>query len=107
MISFDKSICGNYDAASSREWLETNGIGGFASSTISGAHTRRYHGLLPAATPPPLGRITTVSKFLETLIIGNNAFQLSASRFSGKVDSQACEFISQFRLDPFPVWTFR
>ena len=107
MISFDRSICGIYDAASSREWLETNGIGGFASSTISGSHTRRYHGLLTAATRPPLGRITTVSKFIETLIVGNETFQLSTSRFSGKVDSQACQFISQFRLDPFPVWTFR
>jgi len=107
MISLDRSICGDYDAASSREWLETNGIGGFASSTISGSHTRRYHGLLTAATRPPLGRITTVSKFIETLIVGNETFQLSTSRFSGKVDSQACQFISQFRLDPFPVWTFR
>ena len=107
MINFDKSICGNYDAASSREWLETNGIGGFASSTISGSHTRRYHGLLTAATRPPLGRITTVSKFLESLIIGDDTFQLSTSRFSGKVDSQACQYISRFRLDPFPVWNFR
>jgi predicted glycogen debranching enzyme len=92
MISFDRSICGDYDAASSREWLETNGIGGFASSTISGSNTRRYHGLLTAATRPPLGRITTVSKFLESLIIGDDTFQLSTSRFSGKVDSQACQF---------------
>ena len=107
MISFDTSVTGDYDAASSREWLETNGIGGFASSTISGSHTRRYHGLLTAATRPPLGRITTVSKFLETLIVGDDIFPLTASRFSGRVDSKACEFISQFRLDPFPVWTLR
>ena len=105
MIRFDRSICGDYDAATSHEWLETNGIGGFASGTISGSNTRRYHGLLTAATRPPLGRITTVSKFLETLTVGNDAVELSASRFSGKVDSQACQFISQFRLDPFPVWT--
>src|SRR4029453_3413907 len=106
MISFDRSICSNYDAATSREWLETNGIGGFASGTISGSNTRRYHGLLTAATRPPLGRITTVSKFLETLIVGEERFVLSTNRFSGKVDSKACEFILQFRLDPFPVWTF-
>ena len=107
MISFDRSICGDYDAASSREWLETNGIGGFASGTISGSNTRRYHGLLTAATRPPLGRITTVSKFLETLSVGAEKFELSTNRFSGNVDSQACQFISQFRLDPFPIWTFR
>ena len=107
MISFDRSICGDYDAATSREWLETNGIGGFASGTISGSNTRRYHGLLTAATRPPLGRITTVSKFLETLTVGNEIAELSASRFSGNVDTRACRFMSHFRLDPFPVWTFR
>jgi predicted glycogen debranching enzyme len=106
MISFDRSICGDYDEASSREWLETNGIGGFASGTISGSNTRRYHGLLTAATRPPLGRITTVSKFLETLTVGSETFELSANRFSGKVDSRACKFISEFRLDPFPIWRF-
>ncbi len=55
MIKFDSSVCTDFESASSREWLETNGIGGFASSTISGANTRRYHGLLTAATAPPLG----------------------------------------------------
>src|SRR5688572_19260289 len=105
MISFDRSICGDYDAATGREWLETNGIGGFASGTISGSNTRRYHGLLTAATRPPLGRITTVSKFLETLTVGNEIAELSASRFSGNVDTRACRFMSHFRLDPFPVWT--
>src|SRR5688572_29446598 len=95
MISFDRSICGDYDAATSREWLETNGIGGFASGTISGSNTRRYHGLLTAATRPPLGRITTVSRFLETLTVGNDTFELSANRFTGRIEAQACEFISQ------------
>jgi predicted glycogen debranching enzyme len=105
MIRFDRSICSDYDAASSREWLETNGIGGFASGTISGTNTRRYHGLLTAATRPPLGRITTVSKFLELLTVGSESVQLSTSRFSGKLDADGCKFISGFRLDPFPIWT--
>jgi glycogen debranching enzyme len=52
MISFDEGICRNLDTSSQREWLETNGLGGFASSTIAGLHTRRYHGLLVAATKP-------------------------------------------------------
>ena len=103
MIRFDRSICSDYDAASSREWLETNGIGGFASGTISGTNTRRYHGLLTAATRPPLGRITTVSKFLELLTVGSESVELSTSRFSGKLDADGCKFISGFRLDPFPI----
>jgi len=50
MIQFTKETCGDLDAAVRREWLETNGLGGFASSTIIGLNTRRYHGLLVAAT---------------------------------------------------------
>ena len=57
MIQFNKEIVNNLDAATSREWLETNGLGGFSSSTIIGLNTRRYHGLLTAATKPPVGRI--------------------------------------------------
>jgi hypothetical protein len=45
MIAFNSAICGNLDKAQHREWLETNGLGGFASSTIVGLNTRRYHGL--------------------------------------------------------------
>src|SRR5208337_3982488 len=55
MIQFTKETCGDLDAALRREWLETTGFGGFASSTIIGLNTRRYHGLLVAATKPPVG----------------------------------------------------
>ena len=67
MIKFDSDICTDFESASAREWLETNGIGGFAASTVSGANTRRYHGILTPATRPPLGRITMLSKFEETI----------------------------------------
>ena len=53
MIQFDQEVCADLDQASSHEWLETNGLGGFASSTICGLNTRRYHGLLVAAINPP------------------------------------------------------
>ena len=69
MSQFDESVCRNLDVASRREWLETNGIGGFASSTIMGMNTRRYHGLLVAATKPPVGRMVLLSKLEETLIV--------------------------------------
>jgi predicted glycogen debranching enzyme len=69
MIHFRKETCGDLDAAHSREWLETNGVGGFASSTIIGLNTRRYHGLLVAATKPPVGRVVMLSKLEETLFI--------------------------------------
>ncbi len=106
MISFDKNICSDFEIASAREWLETNGIGGFASSTVAGANTRRYHALLTAATRPPLGRVTMLSKFEETLIIDGKSFALSANQYPKAVYPDGFKYLVNFRLDPFPVWTF-
>ena len=68
-----------------REWLETNGIGGFASSTETGMNTRRYHGLLVAATKPPVGRMVLLSKLEETLIAGGRRIELSSNRYPGAI----------------------
>jgi predicted glycogen debranching enzyme len=106
MIQFTKETCGNLDAALRREWLETNGVGGFASSTIIGLNTRRYHGLLVAATKPPLGRVVMLSKLEETLFIEGQPFDLSANRYPGVVHPQGFQYLEQFRLDPFPVFTY-
>jgi len=106
MIKFDSDICTNFEEALSREWLETNGIGGFASSTISGANSRRYHGILTAATKPPLGRVVMLSKFEETLTIDGNSYDLSANQYPNKVYPTGYKYLKSFRLDPFPIWTF-
>src|SRR6266567_6271107 len=106
MIQFDKSICGDLQAATRREWLETNGIGGFASSTIAGLNTRRYHGLLTAATKPPVGRVVLLSKLEETLVIGERRYELSANQYPGVVHPQGYQYLKGFRLDPFPVFTY-
>ena len=105
-IRFGKDICGDLEAASRREWLETNGLGGFASSTIIGLNTRRYHGLLVAATKPPVGRVVMLSKLEETLFIESQPFDLSANRYPGVVHPQGFRYLKQFRLDPFPVFTY-
>lgn len=106
MIEFDREICTDFETASSREWLETNGIGGYASSTVSGAHTRRYHGLLVAATRPPLGRMVLLSKFEETLILDGEFYDLSSNRYPGSIHPTGFRYLKSFRLDPFPIWTF-
>ncbi|CAN5249795.1 amylo-alpha-1,6-glucosidase [soil metagenome] len=106
MISFNADICADFESASSREWLETNGIGGFASSTISGANTRRYHALLTAATKPPLGRITMLSKFEETVVIDGKRHELSSNQYPNSVHPQGFKYLKSFRLEPFPIWLF-
>jgi predicted glycogen debranching enzyme len=106
MINFKRETCRDVDAALRREWLETNGLGGFASSTIIGLNTRRYHGLLVAATRPPVGRLVLLSKLEETLLIDDKRFDLSANRYPGVIHPQGFHYLKQFRLDPFPVFTF-
>lgn len=106
MINFDSSICTDFATASSREWLETNGIGGFASGTIAGSNSRRYHGLLTAAMKPPLGRLTFVSKIEETLTVDGEAFELSSNQYPESVAPRGFEYLTSFRLDPFPTWTY-
>ncbi len=106
MIEFDQRICTNFEEATSREWLETNGIGGFASATVSGANSRRYHGLLTAATKPPLGRITMLSKFEETLLIDGKSYGLSANQYPNSIHPTGFKYLKSFRLDPFPIWVY-
>lgn len=106
MIPFGADICRNLEAATQREWLETNGLGGFASSTIIGLNTRRYHGLLTAALTPPVGRFVLLSKLEETLVVHGERFALSANQYIGIVHPQGYQYLTGFRLDPFPVATY-
>ena len=107
MIRFAREICGDIDAASGLEWLETNGIGGFASSTVAGVNTRRYHGLLTAALRPPVGRHVLLSKLEETIILDGRRFDLSTNCYLPLViHPQGYRFLRGFRLDPFPVYAF-
>jgi predicted glycogen debranching enzyme len=106
-IEFDSLICTDPAEATSREWLETNGIGGFASSTIVGLDTRRYHGLLTAATKPPVGRVVLLSKLEETLVIDSARFELSANQYQGVIHPRGHLYLNSFRLDPFPFFRYR
>jgi predicted glycogen debranching enzyme len=103
-MTFDRKVGSDIHAATEREWIETNGIGGFSSSTIAGLNTRRYHGLLTAATKPPLGRMLLLSKLEETLFVHGQRFDLSVNQYSGVIHPHGYESLVEFRLDPFPVW---
>jgi len=106
MISFGQEVCSNFDKAIEKEWLETNGIGGYASSTIVGANTRGYHGLLIAATLPPLGRMLLLSKVEETLVVENKRYELSCNQYPGAVHPEGHKYLDSFKLDPFPILTY-
>ena len=80
MIDFGREICGYLPSAEQREWLVTNGIGGYASGTVCSLLTRCYHGLLVAALKPPLGRTLLLSKLDETASYQGYHYPLFAYR---------------------------
>jgi predicted glycogen debranching enzyme len=106
LIEYDEAVCHDIEAASAREWLETNGLGGYASSTICGMNTRRYHGLLVAAAKPPVGRMVLLSKLEETVTLNGKSYELSVNQYPGVVHPRGHLFLKQFRLDPFPVFLY-
>jgi len=105
-IRFDRSIWADPAECFRREWLETNGIGGFSSSTVAGVNTRRYHGLLMAAVKPPAVRVLLLSKLEETLIFAEQRVELSTNFYPGVIHPEGYRQLEEFRLDPFPVSMF-
>lgn len=106
MIEFGPEICRDLDGAIQREWLETNGLGGYASSTIIGLNARRYHGLLIAALSPPVRRVALLSKLEETLTIDGRRFDLSTNEYKDAIHPQGFRHQVRFRLAPFPIFTY-
>ncbi len=107
MIEFDKTVCSNLESALSREWLETNGLGGFASSTLLGLNTRRYHGLLVAALHPPVDRFVLLSKLEETLVLDGARVDLSCNQYTSAVHPQGFQFLVHFEKHFFPMFTYQ
>ena len=107
-VQFGREICGDLVAAESREWLVTNGIGGYASGTVAGSETRRYHGLLVAALQPPAGRTQLVSAVDEIVHYAGEDFSLATHRWaSGAVEPQGFLRLQDFHLEgSMPVWTY-
>jgi predicted glycogen debranching enzyme len=107
-MEFGREIYSNLGAAESREWLVTNGIGGYASGTVAGGMTRRYHGLLIAALQPPLGRTQLVAWIDEIVHCAGAEFALATHRWvNGAVEPNGFQYIEGFRLEgTTPVWTY-
>ncbi len=107
-IHFGREICGNLATAASREWLVTNGIGGYAAGTVAGVLTRGYHGLLLAALMPPLGRTLLLTKLDETIEYNAQFYPLYTNRWAdGSIEPHGYLNLESFRLDgTIPVWRF-
>ena len=91
-----------------REWIVTNGVGGYASGTIAGLNTRRFHGWLIAALPAPHGRMMMMNQIEETLYVGDRVYQLTADNLSRATQTDTVSpFLKSFRLENgLPVFTY-
>jgi predicted glycogen debranching enzyme len=107
MIEWGREINGDFRAAERREWLCANGIGGYASGTVAGSLTRRYHGLLVAALEPPLGRTLLVAKVDESVAYEGAAYSLASNCWAGGAIDPQGYLMERFALDGTrPVWTY-
>lgn len=98
----------NFEVGSRLEWIETDGRGGYASSTAVGANTRRYHGLLVVALRPPTDRAVLLSRLEETLFTPDGGrYDLAANVYPGVVHPEGYRYLEEFRLDPWPTWRYR
>lgn len=108
-IELGRSVTGVIDLAAEREWLVTNGLGGYASGTVAGARTRRYHGLLVAALEPPLDRYLLLAGIDAWVDIGNRRVPISTHEWAaGVIFPDGYRHLEQFRLEgnlPVYRWT--
>lgn len=102
ILTLDPTITQNFEEALAREWLETNGLGGWAGSTVIGAHTRRYHGLLVAATRPPVQRMVLLSKLDEAIVTDKERYELGCNCYPGAVHPRGYQYLHGFSKDLFP-----
>ena len=107
-VAFGRETCNDLDAALRREWLVTNGIGGYASGTMAGVPTRSYHGLLVAALAPPTVRVVLVGGAVEQVTYDNVRTWISTNEYAdGVFVPDGYRNLVEFRLEgSLPVWTY-
>lgn len=106
-INLDKKLLSDFNSAITNEYLETNGLGGWSSSSVLNVHTRRYHALFMAAVNPPLERYAMVSKLEETLVVNNSRIELSSNLYQeNNIHPEGYVYIENFSRNYFPEWIF-
>ncbi|HVX85593.1 MAG TPA: amylo-alpha-1,6-glucosidase [Phycisphaerae bacterium] len=126
-ITFDTEACRNFDNAIQNEWLATNGLGGYASGTVAGANSRKYHGYLVVAVKPPVQRFVVLSRVEDSVIVGGpgddpsakspgeastsaaggGVYDLSTDEFSDIIHPQGYKNLISFGLTHGPTWRFQ
>ncbi len=102
----NKLLLNNFSESSRLEWLETNGLGGWSGSSLAGCNTRRYHGLLMAAIVPPTERMLLVAKLDETVLMGENRFELGTNDYGDAISPQGFKYLYSFKRNFFPEWIY-
>lgn len=90
-----------------REWLCANGLGGYASSTVCGMNTRKYHGLLVAAMSPPVRRMVILSRIDERVVCDHQTVELATNEYPSTISPQGYQHLRAFSPDPFPRWAYQ
>ncbi len=108
LIHFGREVCNNLEQAERREWWLANSLGGYASGTVAGTLTRRYHGLLVAPLSPPLGRALVFAKADAILDLGDRRIPLHTNRWAdGAIEPRGYLHLESFHLDGrLPVWRY-
>lgn len=105
-IQVGRNVLSNVNEVLRREWIVTNGLGGYASSTVLGINTRKYHGLLVAALNPPVNRWVTLTKLDEEVKIKDKTYALGANEFRDVIHPEGHRFLSNFSLNPLPTYNY-
>lgn len=102
----DTAFLKDFTRAYQDEWLETNGLGGWSSSSVIGCNTRRYHGLLVAATKPPTERMVLVSKLDEAILVDSRRFELGTNDYGNTIQPNGNKYLISFERKKSPEWIY-
>jgi len=105
-MHFGKGSWKNFEQGTEKEWLVTNGLGGYAAGTIIGANTSKYHGLLVAALNPPVERTVLLAKLDEQVEAGGITYNLSANQTNGEVTHFGYIHLQRVTIDPLPCFVY-
>ena len=106
-IYFSSEVISKFDDAIRFEWILTNGLGGYSSSTIIGVNTRKFHGLLFIPLNPPTNRHLLLSKIDEEILIGGDAYPLGSNQFRDAIYPKGYRNLKGFAMNPFPSFYYQ